>query len=210
MRTSEKLHKKTTLWEHSPLWGAVVVGALVCGAHGQPYRIIDTRHGEGIPHGGYTLWFRAQPLAGGEAVPVPPKPREMPVTVLDPDPNATVVGVYTPPSDSEAVMLLTKELGAEWMATHDSKSGEVTCPEYNLGHHASPDPKVWHYSGELKLHLEFAHGVEKAVIDILGGDDLYTYHTHQHNDVRGAGFPHRHVPEDNTLFGAPNWPWENH
>lgn len=207
MKRSEKLHKKTDLWEHSAQWGEIVVGAIVIGADGKPYQIIDTRHGEGIPHGGYTLWFRAQPLGGGDPVAVPPKPREMPVKVLDPDPDATKVGVYTLPSDADAVMLLVKELGAEWMATHDSKSGEVTCPEYALGYHASKDPKIWQYQGELKLHLEFAHGVKKEVIDLLGGEDTHTYHTHCHSDRKGEGFPHRHVPED-TLFGAPAWPWE--
>lgn len=209
MRPSEKLHKKTELWEHSAQWGEIVVGAIVIGADGQPYRIIDTRHGESIPPG-HTLWFRAQPLGGGDAVPVPPKPREMPVKVLDDNPANTSVGVYTLPSDADAVMLLVKELGAEWMATHDSKSGEVTCPEYNLGYHASQDPKVWHNSGELKLHLEFAHGVEKSTVDLMGQDDLYAQHSFHHHHMTGGGFPHRHVPEDNTLFGAPRWPWENH
>lgn len=209
MKPSDKLHKKTDLWEHRAQWGEVVVGAIVIGMDNKPYRIIDTRHGEGIPSG-FTLWFRAEPVAGGDPIVVKPRPREMPVTVLDPDPNARKVGVYTPPSDTEAVMALVEGLGAEWMATHDSKSGEVTCPEYNSGHHASKDPKVWHYSGELRLHLEFAHGVEKATVDQLLQDDLYTYHARHHNDLVKGGFPHRHVPEDLTLLGAPKWPWENH
>lgn len=208
MNPSEKLHKKTDLWEHRAQWGEVVVGAIVIGADGKPYRIIDTRHGEGIPSG-FTLWFRAEPVAGGDPVVVPPKPREMPVTVLDPDPGAKKVGVYTPPSDSEAVMTLVEGLGAAWMATHDSVSGEVTCPEYNLGYHAAPGGHL--FGKELRQHLEFAHGVDQETIDKLPGEDAFTFHSHCHNDLVKGGFPHRHIPDETeTLMGAPKWPWENH
>jgi hypothetical protein len=207
VRVAEKQFKKTGLWMHTAQWGEVVVGALQGGAAGGADRVIDTSHGSGIPHG-HTLWFRAEPVKGGEPVAIAPRPREQPVIVLDEHPDNTKVGVYTPPTDTQAVLNIIEGLGATWMATHETASGEVTCPHYDAGIEAGDNPEYAWVSLGLRKHLEFAHAVLPADHERFIGADLHAFHENLHNTLKGEGFPHRHVPEDNTLFGAPQWPWE--
>lgn len=201
--TSDDFEPRKDGWfEHRGIWDEVVVGTVLANRErrSERWEVIDVAHGKQVEYG-YTLWMRIREQTTGTEVTVKPHNKTYPVTILTLDPRDTDTTDPTEPSDTEAIMLVVRELGAELMATRDEKTGEVTCPDYAAGHH--------HLGTDMKLlgraeveHMKFAHGLE--VPDDISVKELTTLHGRSHNpkfpDIGKGGFPHRHVPEDLTIF----------
>ena len=202
--TADDFEPRRDGWfEHKGTWDEVTVGTVVGnGKRSEAYEVLATAHGQQVEYG-YTLWFQMKNLVTGEVFPVEPKWKVAPVTILTRDPRDIKTPDVTFPVDSEAIMLVVQELGAETMAMHDSKTGEVHCPDYILspGHLKGPKNR----QRGLREHLKFAHGIEEvAELDDweLDVKNLHNRHSLAHlNPEPGAGFPHRHVPEDLDYLG---------
>lgn len=201
--TADDFEPRRDGWfEHRGIWDEVTVGTVVGnGKRSEAYEVLATAHGQQVEYG-YTLWFQMKNLVTGEVFPVEPKWKVAPVTILTRDPRDIKTPDVTFPVDSEAIMLVVQELGAETMAMHDSKTGEVHCPDYILhpGHLKAPKAR----QRGLREHLKFAHGLEVVVLDNWEEDlnNLHAKHSgaHKHPQMTG-GFPHRHVPEDLDYLG---------
>lgn len=202
--TADDFEPRRDGWfEHKGIWDEVTVGTVVGnGKRSEAYEVLATAHGQQVEYG-YTLWFQMKNLVTGEVFAVEPKWKVAPVVILTRDPRDITTPDPTPPNDSEAIMLLVQELGAETMAMHDSKTGEVHCPDYILhpGHLKGPKNR----QRGLREHLKFAHGIEvETELDDWELDlkNLHNRHSLAHtNPQQGAGFPHRHVPEDLDYLG---------
>lgn len=194
--TSPDFSPRADGWfEHKGTWDEVTVGTVIADRERRSLRweIIDVAHGQQVEYG-HTLWMRAREQASGEEFTVHPRFKNTSVTILTQDPADTQTPEPTWPSDSEAIMRLVEELGATTIATHDQRTGEVTCPDYAAGYHATED---WKYGREEILHLRLAHGLE--VPDDMPLPERMRLHGDAHHPsspVGKGGFPHRHVPED--------------
>lgn len=189
-------------YEHKGTWGEVTVGTVIADANSRTRRweIIDTSHGTGQIEPMKTLWMRAREQTTGEEFTSPPRIKTGKVIILTQDPADTETPDYTPPSDTDAVWALVEGLGATLMASIDTETGEVTCPDYINDSHLSDDEAQPIKRGLLE-HMRVAHGHNHFDTDDSLAS-LITLHAQMHGPdaVVGAGFPHRHVPEDLTLI----------
>lgn len=209
--TSEDFKPRRDGWfEHRGTWGEVVVGTVLAdpgGSRTKRWEVTEVAHGLQVEYG-HTLWMRIKDQDSGEEHTVAPRMKNSPVRILTRDPRDTQTGEPTPPSDAEAIMLLVKELGAEVLASRDNFTGEITCPDYASGaNHLAPGAGQM-TRGYLE-HLRFAHGMDTSAIESLHWEERIRQvtivhgqaHDPKHPDVGKGGFPHRHVPEDLSLFG---------
>lgn len=201
--TSDEFKPRRDGWfEHKGTWDEVTVGTVIADPNSRTKRweIIATSHGTVPIPAMKTLWMRAREQVSGEEFTSPPRTKTAKVIILTQDPADTTTPDYTPPSDTEAVWALVEGLGATLMASIDSVTREVTCPDYIDDSHLSPDEHRPIYRG-LVEHVWVAHGVGGAAdLDLA---ELITAHAKMHHtdDPSGkGGFPHRHVPEDLTLI----------
>lgn len=201
--TSDDFEPRRDGWfEHRGTWSEVTVGTVVgTKKRSEAFEVLATAHGQQVQHG-YTLWFQMKNLVTGEIFPVEPKFKVSPVVILTRDPRDRVTAPVTEPTDTQAILLLIQELGAETMASHDTATGEVVCPDYVGNSHLTGPKKV---QRGLREHLKFAHSLDVAERDHWEDDlkELNRVHSLAHtNPEVGAGFPHRHVPElDPEMMG---------
>lgn len=201
--TSDDFEPRRDGWfEHKGTWQEVVVGTVIASRkRSERWEIVDIAMNTHVEYG-KTLWMRAREQTSGVEYTVPPKQKTTQVTILTQDPRDTKTGDVTAPSDADAIMLLVKELGAEVMATRDNETGEITCPDYTYHSHI-PGHGDRQISRGLIEHLRFAH--QHPVNDDIDLVSLITLHGQAHNpkwpNIGKGGFPHRHVPEDLSMFG---------
>lgn len=188
--------------ERKGVWGEVVVGSLLAGEkRSDVWEVTDTQHGQKVEHA-YTLWFRLVNRTTGVQVAQPPKMVKDPVTFLVETPEQEQPA-YTPPSDTDAVMLVVEELGATILATRDNVTGEVVCPNYAAGYSVGDNK----YGVEEIEHLRVCHGMDVRHLETLRGNDAIVQRNKAHGDAHNSkrptlpgGFPHRHVPEDHSFL----------
>lgn len=204
--TSEDFKPRRDGWyEHVGTWEEVTVGTVLAdpaGSRTKRWEVTATAMGDAPIEFGRTLWMRIREQTTGEEHTIPPKMKHTSVTILSQDPRDTTTPPPRPPEDVEAIMLLVRELGAEIMATIDNVTGEVTCPDYDgsFNHHLPGGP------GQARKayleHLRMGHGL--SVDDDIDIADSVRLHGRSHNpkypEIGKGGFPHRHVPEDLSLF----------
>lgn len=202
--TSDMAAPRRDGWfEHRGTWGEVVLGTVIASQkRSERWEIVEQSMGA-APGPGYgnTLWMRAREQSDGREFTVEPRFKTLPVTILTQSPADTKTGEPTEPSDAEAVMLLVRELGAEVMASRDNTTGEVVCPDYTYKSHI-PGHGDRQISRGLIEHIRFAH--QHPVDDSIELVALIDLHSACHNrkmpTVGKGGFPHRHVPEDLSMF----------
>lgn len=198
-QTAEDFAPRRDGWfEHKGTWEEVSLGTVIAGQkRSERWEIVEQAHGTQVEYG-HTLWMRAREQSTGAEFTVRPRMKTSAVTILTQSPLDTKTAPPTEPSDSEAIMLLVQELGAVHLATKDNVTGEITCPDYASGH-SNGDNR---YGREEIEHLRFAHGL--SVDDDISIVERTTLHGRAHNpkypDIGKGGFPHRHVPEDLSLF----------
>ena len=194
--TPEDFQPRRDGWfEHEGTWAEVTIGTVIGSRHYRTgaWEIIDQSHGKGQIPIASTLWMRARNLATGEERTVRPRHKTIAVTILTRDPEDTQTPPVTPPSDSEALELLVKELSPVPLAYRDEETGEITCPDLNSMDFGKRE--------EIE-HLTYAHGI--TVPQDLSLADVITLHGRAHQpkyrDVGKGGFPHRHANEDLSIF----------
>jgi hypothetical protein len=208
--TSDDFEPRRDGWfEHKGTWQEVVVGTVMADPNfrSKRWEVIDTAMVGPVEYG-HTLWFRVREQTSGEEHTISPRQKTTGCVILTQDPRDTKTGPIVPPSDAEAIMLLVKELGAEVMATRDNETGEITCPDYTYKSHLEKDNP---YNEDRPLpdilrglieHMRFAH--QMSVNDDLDLVSAITLHGQAHNpkwpNIGKGGFPHRHVPEDLSMF----------
>lgn len=208
--TSEDFQPRRDGWfEHRGTWAEVTVGTVLAdpaGSRTKAWEVIATAHpsdGKQIEYGD-TLWMRVREVTSGEEHTLPPRNKTYPVAILTRDPRDTKTPDPTPASDSEVIALLVEKLGATHLATRDNVTGEITCPNYAAGglHEGAERGGM---KAEME-HLRFAHGVDTTRFEEMHWDDrireVTTFHgrLHTNKEPSPGGFPHRHVPEDLSLF----------
>lgn len=206
MPTGDDFKPRRDGWyEHKGTWDEVTVGTVIADANSRTRRweIIATSHGTVPIPPMKTLWMRAREQTTGEEFTSPPRTKTSKVIILTQSPADTETPDYTPPSDTEAVWALVEGLGAQLMASIDTETGEVTCPDYIEDSHLLYDEFRPIYRGLLE-HMRVAHGADDlgnpAERDLAA---MITLHGQMHdpnNPLGKGGFPHRHVPEDLTLI----------
>lgn len=182
---------------HRATWGEVTVGTVIASqAPLERWEIIAAAHGEQVEYG-HTLWMRAREQRTGMEFTIAPRNKDAKVIILTQSPDDTTTTMLAEPSDTEAIMLLVRELGATHLATRDSETGEVTCPDYTYHSHIPREESGWIRRGLIE-HMRFAHRM--TVDDDLGLEESITLHGRAHGrnwpDIGKAGFPHRHAPEE--------------
>lgn len=198
--------RRDGLIEARATWGEITVGTLLAGptSRTEVWEVVDTQAGEQI-YDNKTLWFKIRERSSGAEHAVPPRLVTDRVTVLLESPEDRLPP-KTPASDAAAMELIVTELGATLIASRDNATGEIWCPNYASGHHATED---WHHGREELMHLQICHGMDTSAIEKLEGDaflrEITTLHSHAHDSRKrlvlgGGGFPHRHVPEDHSLL----------
>lgn len=197
--TSDDFAPRRDGWfEHKGTWGEVTVGTVIADANSRTRRweIIDVAHGSEPIEPMKTLWMRAREQTTGAEFTSPPRMKTSKVIILTRDPADTTTPEHTPPSDTEAVWAVVEGLGAQYMASIDRDTGEITCPDYINDSHIEGEAPI---RRGLLEHMRVAHGA--AVDDSVLLPDAITMHAEMHHPgaTRG-GFPHRHVPEDLTLI----------
>ena len=186
-------------------WGEVTVGSVIASSLSRTRRweIIATANPGQIEYG-HTLWFRMRDQVTGEEVSVKPRPVSIKVVFLMSS-DEEVPPPVTPAHDADQIALLVEKLGAQEIATRDHETGEIHCPDYS-GPGAAPGGIV----AELE-HLRICHGLDtsglEAITNYTDRDrEVITTHGRLHGRNAatimpgGKGFPHRHVPEDRTMF----------
>ena len=206
--TAEDFKPRRDGWfEHRGTWEEVSVGTVIASQkRTERWEIIDQAHGIQVEPC-MTLWMRAREQSTGAEYTVDPRNKTNPVTILTQDPGDTKTAPPTPPSDAEAIQLLVEQLGATHLASRDNVTGEITCPAYWSGHvHEGAERGGMRAEME---HLRFAHGIDTSRYEAMPFDEriiaVTTVHGRAHNPKYAAtynhgGFPHRHVPEDLTIF----------
>lgn len=202
--TTEDFQPRRDGWfEHKGTWDEVHVGTVIAShKRSERWEIIDQQMGPAPgPEHGRTLWMRAREQTSGAEYTVEPRQKWTSVTILTQNPADRSTGEAAPPSDAEAIMLLVKELGAEVLASRDEGTGEITCPDYVYRSHI-PGYGERQISRGLVEHIRFAH--QHPCDDDLDIASLTTLHGQCHNpkwpNIGKGGFPHRHVPEDLTIY----------
>lgn len=200
--TAEDFAPRRDGWfEHRGVWDEVSVGTVIGSQkRTERWEIIAQTHGSHV-QSGYTLFMRARDQVTGVEVTIQPKNKTYPVTILTEDPRDTETASPTEPSDAEAILELVKNLGAEPLASRDNETGEITCPDYASGHNHLEGGPGQLERGELE-HLRLAHALE--VSDDMSIEERTTLHAQAHNpkwpNIGKGGFPHRHVPEDLSIY----------
>lgn len=200
--TSEDAPPRKDGWfQHRGTWEEVTVGTVLEGKKpSERWEVIETAHGAQVRHA-YTLWFKVREQTTGATFPIEPKRKNDTVTILTQDPRDKRTAPPTEPSDAAAIMLLVQELGAELLATKDSTTGEITCPDYIYRSHI-PGYGERQASRGLREHLRIAHAM--SIDDDASHDDMHRVHSQAHNpawpNIGKGGFPHRHVPENLEMF----------
>lgn len=194
-------------FEHVGTWGEVTVGTVIASQkRSERWEIIEQRHGQQIDYG-HTLWMKAREQTTGAEYVMKPKPKTAMATILTQSPRDTETPPHTPPADAEAIALLVEKLGAVHLATHDSTTGEVTCPNYGAGY-THEGGERYGVRDEME-HLRFAHGIDTTDLEAMEYNErvkaVTTLHGRAHAtkyqaETNQGGFPHRHVPEDMTMF----------
>lgn len=207
--TSDEFKPRRDGWfEHEGTWGEVTVGTVIASQkRSERWEIIEQRIGDQPMEFGHTLWMRAREQTTGAEFTVRPRNKTFKVTILTQDPGDTKTPDLTLPSDAEAIALLIEKLGATHLATRDNETGEITCPDYATGD-THNDRRTGGMADEME-HLRFAHGIDTADLEALPSGErikqVTTLHGRAHNpkyaaEINKGGFPHRHVPEDLTIF----------
>lgn len=207
-QTAEDFQPRRDGWfEHKGTWEEVRVGTVIATQkRSQRWEIIDQAMATPVEFG-HTLWMRAREQTTGEEFTVRPRMKLAPVTILTQAPNDVDTGPPTEPSDAEAIALLVEKLGATHLATRDNTTGEITCPDYASGHYHEGAERGG-MAAEME-HMRFAHGIDTADLEALPFDErirqVTTLHGRAHNpkhqaEINKGGFPHRHVPEDMSIF----------
>ncbi len=198
--TAEDFQPRRDGWfEHKGKWQEVSLGTVIAGRkRSERWEIVEQAHGAQVEYG-HTLWMRAREQTTGAEFTVRPRQKNSAVTILTQSPADTKTAPPTEPSDTEAIQLLIRELGAVHLATKDEITGEITCPDYASGRSYGDNS----YGREEIEHMRFAHGLQ--VDDDMSVVEWITLHGRAHNpkypDIGKGGFPHRHVPEDLSMFG---------
>lgn len=206
--TADDFEPRRDKWfEHEGTWDEVTVGTIIGSRRrSQRWEIVDQAHGSHVEFG-HTLFMRAREMTTSEEFTVQPRCKTGKVVILTESPMDTQTPSRTDPSDAEAVMLVVERLGATHLASRDNVTGEITCPDYAAGHTHSSD-----YYGSIAdemEHLRFAHGIDTRDLEALPFDErirqVAITHGRGHDPNHQAatnhgGFPHRHVPEDLTIF----------
>lgn len=178
-------------FEHKATWGEVTVGTILADTQTRTKRweIVDVAMGTPVPFG-KTLWMRAREVVTLEERTIQPRAKVSKVIVLTRSPADTSLGPLAPPSDAEAIMLVVERLGATELASIDTATGEVVCPDYIYESHRPDDESI--LPGLLE-HMRIAHNM-----DPRPNSDLVTAiqahgRAHDENDPIGkTGFPHTH------------------
>lgn len=207
--TSDDFAPRRDGWyEHRGTWEEVTVGTVIASSkRTQRWEIIEQAHGAQVEFG-RTLWMRAREQTTGEEFTAPPRQKWAAVTILTQDPSDTKTPELTEPSDTEAILLLIKELGAETLATRDEATKEITCPDYASGKNHLDEIGGGSLGRGEREHLSFAHGIDTSDIEAMEWEPRMhettrihgLAHNPKHPEVGKGGFPHRHAPEDLTLF----------
>jgi hypothetical protein len=190
--------------------GDIRVGSKIRGETGakkDSWEVIDTRNPNQYDLG-RTPWLRVRRLGTEEVVAIPPKTVKSPVTfLLLPEELDFAERYGYPPrlpkvllADAEEVALLVEKLGATEIATRDTETGEIWCPDYEAG--ALPEGVHWRDRAQAKLdHLRLAHGMDISALEQMDWEPqmlaITQHHGAAHRDNMPGGFPHRHVPETN-------------
>lgn len=186
-------------FEHEGTWQEVTIGTVIANRQrrSERWEIMDVAMGTHAQYG-RTLWMRAREHSTGAEFTVEPRLKTARVTILTRDPADTDTGPIAEPSDGEAIMAVVNTLGAEFLASRDSATGEITCPDYIYDSHIEGDYGI---QRGLIEHMKFAHAHRVAPDTHLA--DLMTIHGRAHNpkypEIGKGGFPHRHIPEDLTI-----------
>lgn len=206
--TSDDFEPRRDGWfEHAGTWGEVSVGTVIATPkRSQRWEITEQAHGTQVEFG-HTLWMRAREQTTGEEFTVQPRSKNSKVIILTQDPADTQTAPPTPASDSDALVLLVEKLGATHLATRDEVTGEITCPDYASGR--THKDKISGGMADEMEHMRFAHGIDTSALEALPFDEhiraVTTLHGRAHDpnhqaEINKGGFPHRHVPEDLTIF----------
>lgn len=200
--TADDFEPRRDGWfEHKGTWEEVVVGTVMADPNfrSKRWEVIDIAMTTQVEYG-KTLWMRVREQVSGAEATISPRQKVTRVTILTQSPLDTKTGDPTWPSDSDAIMLVVKELGAEILATRNEITGEITCPDYTYKSHLQGEFKI---SRGLVEHMRIAH--QMSVDDQISLESVITLHGQAHHpswpNIGKGGFPHRHVPEDLSMFG---------
>ena len=198
--TSDEFKPRRDGWfEHKGTWGEVTVGTVIADPNSRTKRweIIDVAHGPAPVEPMKTLWMRAREQTTGSEFTSPPRVKNSRVIILTQDPADTTTPPVTPASDTDAVWALVEGLGATLMASIDTETGEVTCPDYIYDSHLPDDHEAPIRRGLLE-HVRVSHSHDHFDdADSLAA--LITLHGQMHDPAYPfgkTGFSHRHVPEN--------------
>jgi hypothetical protein len=207
--TSDDFAPRRDGWfEHRGVWGEVTRGTVIASRkRTERWEIVDVAHGQQVEYG-HTLWMRAREQSTGAEYTVDPRPKTAQVTILTQSPLDTQTPEITPASDAEVIALLVEELGALHLATRDNVTGEIHCPNYDIGANHLDEIGNGSLTRGLLEHLRFAHKIDPDEFEVLDWEDkmnqAFTAHGRAHNprypNIGKGGFPHRHVPEDLSLL----------
>jgi hypothetical protein len=198
----EPIPRKDGLDEIWGTWGDLTVG-MVIEANNRKWTVTDSAMPAQFQYGS-SVWFKFR-AANGEETTYPPQSLRRKVKILR-EPGTEPPKPTLPEGCAEAA-LLVEMLGATEIATIDTATGIIWCPDYTMGGHATED---YHYGREEILHLRLAHGIDTSGIEAMELGNARTVAiatTHgglhdKHADSRavpGRGFPHRH-PEHPEFF----------
>lgn len=206
--TAEDFAPRRDGWfEHAGTWNEVTVGTVLADPKSRTKRweVVAQSHGQQVQPM-RTLWMRVREQTTGAEFTIEPRLKTQTVTILTQDPADTATPPQTVTTDTEAILLLVRELGATHLASRDNETGEITCPDYVYTLHEGAE------RGGMKAemeHMRFAHGIDTAPLEALPFDEriveVTNLHARAHNpaymaEINRGGFPHRHVPEDLTLM----------
>ena len=149
---------------------------------------------------GDTLWMRAREQNSGTEFTIRPRSKVRGLTILTQSPLDTQTPAPTPPSDADAIWAIVEGLGATLLARRDEATGEITCPDYASGRNHLEGWPSRLLEGEIE-HLRVAHHLlVDAGADMIRVGALHESAHDQRVGQGKGGFPHRHVPEDLSIF----------
>lgn len=179
-------------------WGQLGMGSIVYDSNYRRWTVVAVAQPQQFEYG-KTCWLRFR-APNGEEVSIQPRYVNKRVRVLV-DPLSDPVAPAWP-DGAEGAWLLAQELGATEIATLDQNTGEVWCPDYT-----APNPDATGIA-PLITHLEICHAVDISAL--VAGEPVnfdeasaqaHRIHEQAHaHPVGGAGFTHRHVPEDHDIL----------
>lgn len=177
-------------------WGDTGIGSMILDANGRRWTCIAQAQPEQFEYG-KSCWLKFQAPKGEEFSARPRYVTRLVKMLIDP--LAAPIEPAWPEGAREA-WVLAQELGAAEIATQDTKTGEVWCPDYT-----APNP-AGTGAAPLLEHLRICHAIDTtALAAIEGVNDAIVAQQAAHSaahkrPVGGAGFTHRHVPEDLSII----------